>query len=95
MKAEDTVVSLGDLIVMVTDIEIMALGAKDEGIKALRDHLLKQAEISLKVGRREVVEWQEKNLELFWRSVSTTQHDYYLPLSLADKWQAQKEKWGL
>ena len=53
-----------------------------------------EAEISFKAGIKEVVEWIENN-ELYWRSVSTTNHDYYIPLSLANTWQAQKKDWGI
>ena len=54
-----------------------------------------QAEISYRAGIREVVEWLDKNLELYWRSVSTTKHDYYIPLSLGDIWQAKLKEWGI
>ena len=45
-------------------------------------------------GIKKVVEWAEKN-KLYWKSISTTNHDYYIPLCLADTWQAQKKEWGL
>ena len=45
--------------------------------------------------RKEVVEWIDKNLEPYWRSVSTTKHDYYITLSLADTWQAKLKEWGI
>ena len=47
-----------------------------------------------KAGIKEVVDWLEEN-ELFWRSVSTTKHNYYIPLFLADTWQVKLKEWGL
>ena len=49
-----------------------------------------------KAGIQEAVEWIDKNrLELYWKTISTTGHDYYIPLILADTWQAQKKEWGV
>ncbi len=59
----------------------------DVGNDAFRDG--KQA------GIKEVVEFLENDLELYWRSISKAKHDYYIPLSLADTWQAKLKEWGL
>jgi len=53
-----------------------------------------QAEISFKAGIKEVTDWIDAN-EPYWRSVSTTKRDYYIPLSLADTWQAKLKEWGI
>ena len=47
-----------------------------------------------KAGIKEVVEIVEKS-KLYWRTVSTTGNDYYIPWCLADTWQSQKKKWGI
>ena len=52
VKAQATVVDLVTLMAMTTDIEIMALGGTDNAIKALRDHLLTQAEITWPIAKR-------------------------------------------
>ena len=63
MEARDTVVSLADLIVKTIDIEIMALGSRDECIKALRKHLLTQAEITWKAREPEIAEARKAGFE--------------------------------
>ncbi len=38
------------------------------------------------------IDWIGKNeLKLYWRTISTTGKDYYIPLCLADTWQALKK----
>ncbi len=39
--------------------------------------------------QRDLDEWIKwvDNSEIYWRTVSTTKHDYYIPLCLVDTWQ--------
>lgn len=54
------------------------------------------AEQAYKAGMREVVECIEKNpLELYLKTISTNGHDYYIPLVLADTWQAKLKDWNI
>ena len=53
-----------------------------------------QAEISFRAGIGEVVEELEK-YDVCYLSVSTTGHDYHIPLCLADTWQAKLKEWGI
>ena len=61
MEAKDTVVGLVTLMAMGLDIEIMSINGRDDGIKALREHLLHQAEISFKMGYNQAL--KKKRIE--------------------------------
>ena len=102
MEAKDTVIKIpldfygATAPLLERQAELSFKAGEDKGYAHARQHcedvIIPQAKAE---GIREVVEWQEKNLELFWRSVSTTGHDYYIPLSLADTWQAFKKERGV
>ena len=93
-KAEDTIMN-DDLKLCHSLIGKYSLSEIKDVVD---EECLAQAEITWDIakqlGRREVMEWVEEN-RLYWKSISTTKHDYYIPICLADTWQAQKKDWGI
>ncbi len=92
IEAKDTVIKMKWMSIAV---------AKDQNALLLKQALTTWdiafkagEEQGIQKGRMKVVEWIEK-MELYWRSISTTGRDYYIPLSLADTWQAFKKERGV
>jgi len=96
MEAKDTVMNSSILNNVAHSETILdGVGLWERRFRAIAEA---QAEISFPLGEKQgikkVVEWVKDN-ELYWRSVSTTNHDYYIPLSLADVWQAKLKEWRI
>ena len=87
MEAKDTVKEL-------THEELIELTRLEQ--ECVMAERYAQAEISFKAGIREMAEWIERNpLELYWKTISTTKRDHYIPLVMADTWQAKLKEWGI
>jgi len=86
-----------DLVMAVTDREIVDVINNPR--RSLEDQLLMQAEIALKAGRREVVEWIEKNFGYFidegLAKIIIDDGGYFGCEGSVAKWQSKLKEWGI